>query len=125
MSGILDLLMNLPTAWKAKNQAEEMTKNLPGYVSNGYGDAARHAIAGGLISRQVSPDAARVAGWLNENILGLGQPWTERRMDDYNTDFGIDSAPKFGSDQEFLDYIASLQNSPKLKVLNISHRKAK
>ena len=122
MSGILDLLFNVDKAWAAKKEAEQLTEPMPGYVSNGIGDAARHAVAGGLISRRISPDAAQVAHWLNENILGLGQPWTERRMDDFNTQFGIDQAPRFKSDKEFIDYIQQIKESDLLKKLNRSHR---
>lgn len=120
--GALELIMNIGKAWQAKKEAEQLTESMPGYVSNGVGDAARHAIAGGLISRRISPEAAQVAHWLNENILGLGQPWTERRMDDFNTQFGIDQGPKFKTDQEFLDYIQRIKESDLLKKLNRSHR---
>ena len=120
--GALELIMNIGKAWDAKKEAEQLTENMPGYVSNGIGDAARHAIAGGLISRRISPEAAQVAHWLNENILGIGQPWTERRMDDFNTQFGIDQGPKFKSDQEFLDYIQRIKETDLLKKLNRSHR---
>jgi hypothetical protein len=83
----------------------------------------RHALAGGLISRRISPGAARTAHWLNENILGLGQPWTERRMDDYNTELGIVNAPKYASDQEFIENFAKQRHL--LNVLNKSHRQTK
>lgn len=120
--GPLELIMNFSKAWDAKKEAERLTESMPGYVSNGVGDAARHAIAGGLISRRISPDAAETAHWLNEAILGLGQPHTERRMDNFNTQFGIDQAPKFRTDQEFIDYIQQIKDSDLLKKLNRSHR---
>lgn len=115
-------MFNIKKALSAKNEAENLTKNMKGYVWNGPGDAARHAIAGGLITRRISPDAARFAHMLNETVLGLGQPKDEEEMDNFNTSFGIDLAPEFASDQEFIGYIMNVVDSPLMIKLNKRHR---
>jgi hypothetical protein len=120
--GPLELLMNFGKAQSYSDKAEKLTHNTEGWMNNGTGDALRHAIAGGLIARNISPEAAESAHWLNENILGIGQPRTERRMDDHNTAFGIKYGPSFPNDQAFIDYLEAIKNSGLLKKLNRSHR---
>jgi hypothetical protein len=122
MSGILDLIANLKRANDYANQAEKLTNNTEGWANNGNGDALRHAIAGGLIARNISPEAAGSANWIHENLLGLGQPDSEREMDLANTKFGIEYGPSFPSDKEFIEYLNRVKNTGLLKKINKSHR---
>jgi hypothetical protein len=122
MQGILELLANLKRANDYSNQAEKLTNHTDGWANNGNGDALRHAIAGGLIARNISPEAAKSANWIHENILGLGQPDSEKEMDLANTQFGITYGPSFPSDQEFIEYLHRVKNTGLLKKINKSHR---
>lgn len=122
MQGILELLANIKRANDYANQAENLTNYTEGWADNGNGDALRHAIAGGLIARNISPDAANVANWIHENLMGMGQPESERQMDLANTQFGITYGPSFPSDKDFIEYLHRVKDTGLLKKINKSHR---
>jgi hypothetical protein len=106
MPGALEAIRALPEALRAKREAEELTNGQPGWVFNGYGDAARHAIAAGLIARRSSSDISKLYEWLNEYVrLVPPDDPRETPMDIANGNFGREVAPLFPSDEAFTAYI--------------------
>lgn len=110
--GVLETLRAYSQAKRAKNRAEELTNRTPGWATNGYGDAARHAIAAGLLARNSSPAIAENYGWLNENVYPLLARFAfspddarETPMDNANEKFARDLAPAFPSDEAWEKYI--------------------
>lgn len=104
LNGVLGLLRNYAKAKAASNEAESITGKLPGWATNGYGDAARHAIASGLIARRVNPETAMSAGALHE-LLMPNDSERETSMDNRNNRFGVEMALYFPTDQAYIDYI--------------------
>ncbi len=107
MKGALGLLSNYFKARDASNEAEALTDKMPGWSNNGFGDAARHAIAAGLIARRINPETALTAGSLHEMLIP-NESSRETDMDDRNNRFAAEMAPAFPTDQAYIDYVMGM-----------------
>lgn len=112
IKGALGLATNYLKAKAASDEAEALTNKMPGWSTNGFGDAARHAIAAGLMARRINPETALTAGSLHE-ILFPNESDRETDMDYRNNRFAAELAPAFPNDQAYIDYVMGIPGKNK------------